>query len=227
MLKFLRNLVLVAGAFLALPVLSANLSLFTGPSGTNPINFPAALSDLNTLINAVNTAFAPLGLNNVNTAQTPAGGPLVRLYSLNGTNYQIASTAELTLASYTIPANTFSAAGGTIVVKAHFYSAANGDTKAFRLTFMGTEYGIPLAGNGDNGSAGFAEFRIASGVTANTQVLSGWLSQGVTPNVYYVTGNTILTQTNSQPMVVGFVTKQGSSTAGDTVLDSFDVVFEN
>lgn len=50
---------------LAVPALAASISLFTGPAGSNPIKFPAALGDMNTLIQTLNSnIFSYLTLNN-------------------------------------------------------------------------------------------------------------------------------------------------------------------
>lgn len=41
---------------------AATLPLFTGPSGSNPINFPAVLPDMNSLINSINSGITPVSM---------------------------------------------------------------------------------------------------------------------------------------------------------------------
>lgn len=65
----------LAGAAFALGILAisltvvgvraAQLSLFTGPGGSNPVNQPNLLVDLNTLVNNINSALAPVGTGTV------------------------------------------------------------------------------------------------------------------------------------------------------------------
>ena len=59
----------LAGALMVNGVRSAQLSSFSGPGGTAPvINFPAALADLNVLINSINSTLAPAGTGTVVSA---------------------------------------------------------------------------------------------------------------------------------------------------------------
>ena len=61
--KFLSGAVfglgLTVSAMLIGSAVSATLPLFTGPTGTNPANFPIAMPDLNALIQSVNTNMQP------------------------------------------------------------------------------------------------------------------------------------------------------------------------
>lgn len=67
--KFLSAVIVGLGLMcgvLVIPALqAANVSLFTGPAGSNPVNFPAVLSDINKLINSINTTLAPAGTGNM------------------------------------------------------------------------------------------------------------------------------------------------------------------
>lgn len=99
MQKLLRAFFL--GAVFSLGVLAvpamASLALFTGPSGSNPIQFPAALADLNKLINTLNGEVTGyLALNNstleqgevafLNPASTVANGGIATSVTSLGPN---------------------------------------------------------------------------------------------------------------------------------------------
>jgi hypothetical protein len=72
-MHFLRK-ALIAGVSLVLATslaVAAGLTAYTGPAGTNPIQFPAALADINSVVAAVNTNVFPA---NVGLAPIPANG---------------------------------------------------------------------------------------------------------------------------------------------------------
>ena len=78
----------VVGILVATASIAGSVTPFTGPAGTNPIKFPAAESDLNNLINALNAA-----ISNGQIAGTQVG-------IFTGSGFQIqglTSTGSLTL----------------------------------------------------------------------------------------------------------------------------------
>lgn len=106
-------------AFLGLALLAAapaaraaNIPLLTGPQDPSQL-----IATLNTLIQAINSGVA--GLLNAQTASVATG----------------TGTAEQTLQTYTMPANTLSAAGQAVRVTCWGTTAANGNNKTMKLYF--------------------------------------------------------------------------------------------
>lgn len=141
---------LVFGATLAAlgmsTALAANLSLFTGPSGSNPpVEIPPGLGTLNQLIQNINSGTG--GLLNDQTGSV-------------GTT---AVTTEETLLSYTMPANTLSAAGQSIRVTCFFTTGATANNKTVKLYFGASVISTPTyAGNAQVGRLSFIITRTAA-----------------------------------------------------------------
>lgn len=85
------------------PALAASLPIYTGASGTNPLNQPQNTGDFNNLVNAINT-------NIPNTSAGYAGYALPRNYLDNGgMQVQQRGTAAQTCGTTTVPATAYSA----------------------------------------------------------------------------------------------------------------------
>ena len=106
----MKNLVryFVAGVLfslgvLALPILAAQLTPFTGPAGSNPAAFPSDIPDVNTVINAVNqnAAFAGTGtpFNVLGTVLTQTQNGLLGPGNLSTTILQFVASSSFTTAT--------------------------------------------------------------------------------------------------------------------------------
>ena len=226
--KILAGLAIGAIAIGSGGALATSLSYFTGPSGTNPIQFPSILTDFNVFVTAVNNALAPLGLSNINTVQTTFG-PIGRVYTQTGPTTALATnTGGVTLATYTIPAGSLDVAGRTVRIRMSFHKAANFDQANVGCGIAGdiVTMNIPTTDNG--GQEGECDFAMTQGVTANTQMFSGNLfySGKTTVNQASLVGTTTtsFTTTNAVSAYGAVGTPTG---AGDIVIDNFEVTYEN
>ena len=226
--KILAGLMVGALAVGSGGALATNLSYFTGPSGTNPIQFPSILTDFNVFVNSVNAALAPLGLNSINTAQTTFG-PIGRVYTQTGPFTALATNASgVTIGTYTIPANSFDIAGRTIRIHTDWHKAANFDAASIGCGVGGNivTMAIPTTDNG--GHEGSCDFVVTEGATANTQMASGHIFYGKTTTVNIA--DLVGTTSNSFTAANGVAAYVGVGTptaAGDVIIDNFEVDFEN
>lgn len=146
----------IAGAALLAATLAAsaaNLSLFTGPAGTNPpAEMPPGLGTLNQLIQAINGGVG--GLLNAQTGSVGTG----------------ADTTEDVLQTYTLPANTLAVAGQSLRVTCFWTTGATANTKLVKLYFGASVIATPAqAANAQVGRLSFIVTRTA----AATQKFNG------------------------------------------------------
>jgi hypothetical protein len=90
MKRFLASLTALAVLAFAGVAYAGSVTQMTGPAGTNPVTFPAAIGDYNTIINAVNAAISQgATVGNLSTG------------IFSGASFQVgkASTATLTMTS--------------------------------------------------------------------------------------------------------------------------------
>lgn len=123
-----RRFALAAGLALAVSfgAYAASVPLLTGPSGTNPpAEMPPGLGTLNQVINSVNTNVG--GLLNAQTGSV-------------GTT---AVTTEEVLLSYTMPANTLSAAGQAVRITCGWTTGATANNKTVKLYFGASVIATP------------------------------------------------------------------------------------
>ena len=223
MKKFLRSLALAAGLSLGGFGLafSTNLALLTNQTVINP----SVLADLNQLIININASLAPLGLNVINTAQTTFA-PEGYVYRIVGPIYSTAATTLTTLASFTLPANSFDIAGRTVKIHAAFHSANNSDNKTYNCSFSSVSLtSAVLADTGLKGG-GVCDLLVTEGVTANTQMVSGSMIIGSTPSIAVLLPLTqVGTVSSGLTAWVGSV--DGSASAGDSMFDEFTVEYGN
>ena len=129
------------------------------------------------------------------------------LYSLTATATTNGTTAETTLASYTLPANTLNT-GTTLRIKASFTASSTSTNKTFKCYFGSASISsAALTTNNKNGSCEVMVTRIA----ANIQTVYGNMLVDTTP----ITGTyNTLTDTDSGAIVIKFTGTDASGSAG-------------
>ena len=161
------------------------------------------LDDINTLRQAVNTAFqSNLGLLNVQTTSTGTG----------------ADTTEDTLATFSLPAASLSSYGDTLRIRAYGTCAANANNKTMKLYFGSEVITTPTAAtNAKNWSLEL----VVTNSGSNTQVVIGnglVDTTAVTP--YFATG---AENVNTATVTIKCTGTNGTSSAGDVTLKGFIV----
>lgn len=123
-----------------------------GPSTTQQHTLPAVSSDTVALVNATQTlANKTLG-NSVTMAQGTGSGS-ASLSGVGATGTTVApttGTVKQTLATYTLPQNSFSANGKGIRIRAWGVTAANGNSKTLGIDFGATTVGT-ITSTANNG----------------------------------------------------------------------------
>ena len=166
---------------------AANISLLTGPNDPSQ-----GQVTVNQLIQSINTGVT--GVPNIQyvSAASPAG------------------TAENTLLSYSIPANTLSAPGKTLRITCWGATAANGNNKTMKLYYGASS--ITTATAATNAKGWYLELIVTRQNTSATQVVFG-KGQVDTTNV------TPYNNAGSDSMAAAVLTKctgtDGSDSAGD------------
>lgn len=141
-MKSIGRLGATVGAALVAGVLAAgaaNLSIYTGPAGSNPTaDFPIGLGTVNQLVQAINS-----GVGGLINAQTGSVGTT-------------AVTSEEVLQTYTLPANTLAVAGQSIRVTCPYTTGATANNKTVKLYFGASVISTPTyAGNAQVGRLSF------------------------------------------------------------------------
>lgn len=229
--RFLHAAAVALGLILGGGILSwAALVDFTGPGGSNPINFTPVLSDLNTLINNITNNYA---LGNANATVGPGLNPSGRLYSRVGPVQGLATnTTGVTIDTYTIPFNAFDTGGRTMRAVYDFHTGTNFDAKSFGCGFASAIATQTVAAT-DGGKTGFGrcELTIVQGATANTVMVTGRL-------IYFDAGASITTQatasvpgttiTNSTTQSTAVYFGVGTPTnVQDVNLDSAEIFYDD
>ena len=153
-------------------LVSNDLSVF---SATTSAQLAGVISD-ETGSGALVFATAPtLSTGALVTMGTGSGtATVVGVANVNTTSQATTGTSKETLASYSLPANSLSANGKAIRIRAWGITAANGNTKTFTIDFGATT----VATNVDNSGAGTAMVVVLEAVIirtgANTQEASGF-----------------------------------------------------
>ena len=153
-------------------LVSNNLSVF---AATTSAQLAGVISD-ETGSGALVFATAPtLSTGALVTMGTGSGtATVVGVANVNTTSQATTGTSKETLASYSLPANSLSANGKAIRIRAWGITAANGNTKTFTIDFGATT----VATNVDNSGAGTAMVVVLEAVIirtgANTQEASGF-----------------------------------------------------
>lgn len=179
------------------PSLSANLSLFTGPGGSNPTaEMPPGIGTFNQLINNINSGVG--GLLNAQTASV-------------GTT---AVTTEEVLQTYTLPANTLAVAGQAVRITCPFSTGATANNKTVRLYFGGSSVSTgAYAGNAQQGYLQLIVMRTAAatqGVFASGVAGTGSVSPVA---VTYTAGTDALTA----GVVIKCTGQNGTAAANDII----------
>lgn len=138
------------------------------------------------------------------------------LFTTIATAATTATTAEQTLASYTLPANTLNT-GTKLRIKASFTAAGNTHNKTFKCYFGASVITSgTLTTNAKNGSCEVMATRTA----ANTQTVYGNMLVDTTPITGYVNFGT---DTDSSAITIKFTGQNGTASAGDIVVNDFSV----
>lgn len=137
------------------------------------------------------------------------------LYTATGTAASTGTTAEQTLGSYSLPANTLNT-GTRLRIGASFTAGATTNTKTFKCYFGASVISSgALLTNGKNGSCQLEVNGIAG---ASLQTVYGNMLVDVTPITgYYNAG----TDTESSAITIKFTATQGTSQASDVILNDF------
>ncbi len=145
----------VAVFFAAGLAAASNISLLSGPQDPSQL-----LATVNTLIQSIN-----FGVNGRLTAVvTPAGNT---------------TTAEQTLATYTLPANRIAATGDAVRIKCWGTTAANVDLKTVKIYFGTTSFSSASAGGAPNNKAFDADMLVVRSGAA-TQDIVGRIAYDLT-----------------------------------------------
>lgn len=224
-MKKLRNAVvafLIGAVALGAGGVSAGaLKLFTGPAGSNPIQFPADLADLNNLIN---TLLSQANLGGGNSAVGSGLGISGEIYSQVGpTTALAAAQGGVTIATYTVPFNAFAVQGQSMRLVADWHDAANYDSKSFACGYGTAILTETITGTGD---VGRCEMTITEGATANTVMVSGRMIVGTTATAnVQLTPVTVLNSTTQSTAT--FFEVSNPTSAGDVKLDNFEIYYDN
>ena len=139
------------------------------------------------------------------------------LYTTLTTVSDTATTAEQTLASYSLPANTLNV-GTKLEVQAAFSAASDGNNKTFKCYF-GSEV-ISSGTLSTNNKNGFCDMVITK-IAPNQQIVWANMQVDTTNITVYVATNA--TETDSLPIIMKFTGTNGTASAGDIVMDDFAV----
>jgi len=139
------------------------------------------------------------------------------LYTTTATAATGAGTDEQTLATYSLPGGTLNT-GTKLRIKASFSAAANGNNKTFKCYFGASVISSgALATNAKNGSCEMIVTRTGT----NTQIVYANMLVDTTAITGYV--NTASAETDSSAIVIKFTGTDGTSSAGDIVMNDFSV----
>lgn len=156
---------------------------------------------------------------------TATGGVEIRLYTSTTSTGNTADTTDDTLASYSLPANSFPAtlSGQNILVTAFGTTGATANNKTIKLWF-----GSELITSGvitDNAGTWYAQLLIINGVAANAQIINGTLSHNTTSIAPLVTTGA---ETETAPILIKCTGASGTTgAANDVVLKGFVVEYLN
>lgn len=220
MWQFLKSCALAAGLALGGFALAgaSQLVLLTNQTIINP----SVLADLNNVINTINSS---LGLNSINAiTTTPPEGYIWRQV---GPIYSTTATTLTTLVSYTLPGGSFDAPFRTIKIHTAFHSADTpGTNKTYNCSFSSISLTSATVADSGLKGGGYCDLLVTEGLTANTQMVSGLMVWGSTPEIVTLAPAT-QTGTTSSGLTAWSGSLQGTGNAGDTIIDEFTVEYAN
>lgn len=154
-----------------------------------------------------------------NAQLTGVGG---LIYTTSATAATGTGTSEQVLGSYSLPANALDAVGRRLRMRASFSAAANGNNKTF-LCYFGASV-ITSGVLTTNAKNGFCEVHVVK-TGASTQIV--WANMLV--DTTWITGykNTASTETDTAAIVIKMSGTDGTSSAGDIVLNDMAVEYLN
>ncbi len=145
----------VAVFFAAGLAAASNISLLSGPQDPSQL-----LATVNSLIQSIN-----FGVNGRLTAVVASASNT--------------TTAEQTLATYTLPANRIAATGDAVRIKCWGSTAANVDLKTIKLYFGATNFSSSAAGGAPNNKKFTADMLVVR-TAAATQIIQGTIAFDLT-----------------------------------------------
>lgn len=223
--KILRNIVVGAAALAAVPAGAAGFSYFTGPSGSNPINFPAVLGDLNQLIQNIGNVMQLVGANTV-AGVRPAG----LIYSTTASAAISNATTEQTLGTFSLPTSSLDQPGRKLIIRAGWKYASNGNNKTVKCDF-GSSVAMSTGVQTVSGGGGECELIVtkAASSSANAQIAYGRMTVGTssTATSLVLENDTTVNENESAPITIKITGTDGSASAGDIVLEDFSVQYMN
>lgn len=206
------------GVIAALAVAGAIAALFAGPYGKSLAQAPT-----NALTSILSTDYIPVQRATSayqNVASPDVLSTYVRstslLYTTTGTAGSTGTTAEQTLGSYTLAADTL-ASGTKLRIGASFTAAANTNTKTFKCYFGSSSIssGLLLT-NGKNGDCQI----IVTRVSAASHIFTAKMLVDTTNITDAVASNT---DSDASDITIRFTATQGSPQANDVILNDFYV----
>lgn len=168
----------------------------------------------------------PLGPHDPQRAdgQSFSGGANLVRSVINTTSQATTGTIEEVLATYTLPAYTFSATGKGARVSATFILAANGNSKTARLRFGGLS-GQVMTGVVSTNSGGFITLLGSVYRTgANAQFITD--AMGFITSAVAVSGTSTTTKTDTADIAI-VATGETPTASGDLTVRSLVVEFLN
>ncbi len=146
----------VAVFFAAGLAAASNISLLSGPQDPSQL-----LNTVNTLIQSIN-----FGVNGRLTAVVTAASNT--------------TSAEQTLATYTLPANRIAATGDAVKIKCWGTTAANVNLKSVKIYFGATSFSSATLGGAPNNKKFILDMMVVR-TAAATQIINGQLAMDLTP----------------------------------------------
>ena len=138
------------------------------------------------------------------------------LYTTSVSSGDGSTTAEQTLASYSLPANTLKA-GSKLIIRAAFSAAANGNNKTMKCYFGAASISSgAVAINNKNTICTM----IVSKSGSSTQTVFAQMQTDLTPITPVVT---LATETDTAAITIKATGTNGTASAGDIIMEDFSV----
>jgi hypothetical protein len=167
------------------------------PLAAGPLPAANIVDASNAIINAVNGSFGQAGL-------------LFSYYTATGNG---ADTTEDTLATFSLPANTFATTGEMLRIRAWGKTAANGDNKTMKLYFGASVVTTPTAATNNKGW--FLQLEVIRSGASTQQVFGTGLVDTTAVTPYYNAG----ADTDTAAIVIKCTGQAGTGNANDILLE--------
>lgn len=220
--KAVIGLIAAAAATAAVAATTTNLSIFTSPTGTNPVYQPQNLGDYNLIVQTVNTLLNSMfNASGINAIAGLSYAPMTKLNAIVASSETSANTSTTTLASYSLPANALDTTGRELHIHAGWGTGADGNNKTGVVNF-GSNSCSTGAVSTNNGSLTVEMDIVKTG--ASTQNITCLVGAGTAlVSVPPVAGS----NTDTAAITITATGLNGTAVLGDIYLATFDVVFKN